>query len=389
MVKRVLVFSTDDHLYPAGGAEQAFGNISERMPDVEFDLICAKLRKGVKGFERVKNVNIYRMGFGMPIIDSIVLALFGHFCAYKLMRTHTYDLIWSIMASYGAFAAVRVKKKTHIPFLLTLQEGDAFEHIYARVKYVRKSFNEIFQLADGLQAISKYLLTWGKEMGFRGADAKVIPNGVDVDVYLREYSLEEIARVRNAFGFEAGSTILITSSRLEKKNGVADVITALSKLPPKVCFVICGSGSLESELKAQVKQLDLSSRVTFLGFVDPSELPLLMKASDIFIRPSLTEGLGIAFLEGMAAIGIIVGTPVGGIPDFLTDGKTGFMVTVEDPDSIKMVIEKIMSLSESEKGLVRREAQSVIREVYNWDIVTRHMQELFDDITRSHERTHS
>ena len=62
---RVLVFSTDDFLYPAGGAEQALGNIVKRLPDVEFDLICAKLRRGVKGYERVGNVSIYRMGFGI------------------------------------------------------------------------------------------------------------------------------------------------------------------------------------------------------------------------------------------------------------------------------------------------------------------------------------
>ena len=158
MAKRILIFSTDDHLVPAGGAEQAFGNITQRLPHIEFDLICAKLRKNVKDFEKVGNVNIYRMGFGIPKVDGFILALFGHFCAYKLMRKQRYDLLWSIMASYGAFAAVRVKKKTGVPLLLTLQEGDSFDYIYNRVRFVRKSFNNIFASADGIQAISNYLL---------------------------------------------------------------------------------------------------------------------------------------------------------------------------------------------------------------------------------------
>jgi glycosyltransferase involved in cell wall biosynthesis len=88
---------------------------------------------------------------------------------------------------------------------------------------------------------------------------------------------------------------------------------ALKELPADVCFVICGSGELEDEIRAQVDELKISNRVLFKGFVNPKELPLLMKASDAFIRPSLSEGLGNAFLEAMAARIPIIGTTVGGI----------------------------------------------------------------------------
>ncbi len=380
MVKRVLIFSTDDHLYPAGGAEQAMGNITERLPHIEFDLICAKLRKGVKGFEKVKNVNIYRMGFGFPKVDGFILALFGHFCAYKLMKKHSYDLIWSIMASYGAFAAVRVKKKMKLPFLLTLQEGDAFEYIYNRVKYVRKSFNEIFRIADGIQAISHYLLRWGKEMGYAGTHGKVIPNGVAIDAFTQTFPVDTLNQKRASFGFPSNATILITSSRLEKKNGIKDVINALSKLSPEVCFVVCGSGSLEASVKAQVAALGLMNRVKFMGFVDPGELPLLMKSCDIFIRPSLTEGLGNAFLEGMAARMIVVGTPAGGIPDFLTDGETGFMVGIEDPESIARTVKKIQSLDTDTKEKILNRAEEMVRTRYDWNVVTKDVEVIFSEL---------
>lgn len=374
MVKRVLVFSTDDHLYPAGGAEQAFGNISERLPHIEFDLICAKLRKGVKGFERVKNVNIHRMGFGIPKVDGIILALFGHVCAYKLMRTHSYDLIWSIMASYGAFSAIRVKKKTGLPFLLTLQEGDSFEYIYGRVKRVRKSFNEIFERADGIQAISTYLLEWGNEMGYKGSYGRVVPNGVALDAFLHEFSAEEILRTRASFGFPNDSFILITSSRLEKKNGIKDVVESLPKLPSNVCFVICGSGSLEDEIRAQVQRLGLERRVIFKGFVDPKEIPLLMRASDAFIRPSLSEGLGNAFLEAMAARIPVLGTHVGGIQDFLFDGETGFVVGVEDTESIARGVGRVLSLDTDTKKTILDRAENMVKSTYNWDIIAQTME---------------
>jgi glycosyltransferase involved in cell wall biosynthesis len=374
---RVLVFSTDDHLYPAGGAEQAFGNITERLPHIEFDLICAKLRKGVPAYEKVKNVSIYRMGFGIPRLDGIILALFGHCRARKLMRTNRYDLVWSIMASYGAFSAVRVKKKAGIPFLLTLQEGDSFDYIYERVRWVRKSFDEIFRTADGIQAISKYLLSWGKEMGYRGSHGEVIPNGVDLQAFGRAHTAEELRETRASFGLPDGAFILVTSSRLEKKNGVSDVVEALGKLPVHVCFVICGSGSLESSLRGQVTRLGLTDRVRFMGFVDPSRLPAILKASDAFIRPSLSEGLGNAFLEAMSVRLPTFGTNAGGIPDFLTDGETGFVLEAESPESIAKAVLRLLSLDAESREKILDRAERLVGEQYDWDLIAKNMETLF------------
>ncbi len=379
---RVLVFSTDDHLYPAGGAEQAFGNITERLPHITFDLICARLRRHSLRYEEVKNVRIHRIGFGVPRIDGILLALIGQFSAYRLMKKFEYDLVWSIMASYGAFSAVRIKKKKRLPFLLTLQEGDSFEHIYSRVKYVRGLFNEIFNVADGIQAISRYLLSWGKEMGYEKNHGVVIPNGVAIDAFTKQFTDEEIQEKRKSFGFPDTAFVLMTSSRLEKKNGVGDVIKSLALLPSDVCFVICGSGSLDGEIHAMVKQNNLDSRVRFMGFVDPKELPLLMKASDAFIRPSLTEGLGTAFLEAMAAHILVIGTRAGGISDFLENEKTGFVVEIENPKSIAETVQRIMSCDNETKQKILNSAERTIRETYNWDVVTVRMENLFNTLTQ-------
>lgn len=378
---RVLVFSTDDHLYPAGGAEQAFGNITERLPHIEFDLICAKLRRGVSSYEKVKNVNIHRMGFGIPKVDGVILALFGHHFARKLMRKNRYDLVWSIMASYGAFSAVRVKKQTGLPLLLTLQEGDSFDYIYERVKYVRKSFNEIFRVADGIQAISKYLLSWGREMGYRGSHGVVIPNGVDLTLFGQTYSDALISEMRASFGFPRDAFILVTSSRLEKKNGVGDIVEALKLLPPHVCFVICGSGSLDNRIREQVASLGLADRVRFMGFVDPSKLPLILRAGDAFIRPSLSEGLGNAFLEAMSVRLPVLGTDAGGIPDFLTDGETGFMVGIENPSSIREAVTRLMELSPEEKAKLLDRAEHLVKEKYDWNLIAESMEALFNKLT--------
>lgn len=372
---RVLIFSTDDHLYPAGGAEQAMGEITKRLPDIEFDLICAKLRKQSPSFEQVGNVAIYRIGFGIPKLDGILLALFGHFKAFSLAHKNEYDLLWSIMASYGAFSAVRVKKQFGIPLLLTLQEGDPTEYILNKVRSVRKQFDEIFSIADGLQPISQFLRSWGKDMGYTGEVDSVIPNGVDIENFTQEFDTDEIAELRKEFGFSEDALVLLTSSRLEIKNGVGDVVDALPLMDDNVCFVICGTGSLEDEIREKVRIHKLEDRVKFMGFVTHELLPKLLQASDVFIRPSLTEGLGNAFLEGMAAHRCVIGTLVGGIPDFLFDGKTGFACKPENPQSIADAVTRIQSLSLEDKEVLLERAYTQVVEIYNWEVIVKQMRE--------------
>ena len=119
----------------------------------------------------------------------------------------------------------------------------------------------------------------------------------------------------------------------------------------------------------------------FLGFVDPNDLPLLMQSSDVFIRPSLTEGLGNAFLEAMASRVLTVGTDAGGIPDFLTHGKTGFVVEKEDPRNIAQVITYIEGLPGDKKEAVRDNAYDLIHSSYSWDKIAIAMKGLFEKLT--------
>jgi len=95
-------------------------------------------------------------------------------------------------------------------------------------------------------------------------------------------------------------------------------------------------------------------------------LPRVLKACDAFARPSRSEGLGNSFLEAMAAGIPVVGTPVGGIVDFLKDGETGLLAQAENP---KSVAEKINQLA-TDKGLCKtlaRNAQALAVSRYDWE----------------------
>lgn len=381
MKKKILIFSTA--YFPlVGGAEVALKEIIQGLPEYDFDIVTARMKKNLSRVETMKTTTVYRMGIGVPWFDKLLLAVCGGMYGQRLHKKNSYAAVWSMMASYGGFAALSMKKKTHLPFLLTLQEGDPIEYILHKVRFVRHRFNQIFTQADGLQAISTYLMTWGENMGFQGPVKEVVPNGVDVSRFTQKFSNEEILTVRKNFGFREDAVVLVTASRLVIKNGVADVIRALTLLPPQICFVICGVGELEDSLHALAKELHVDSRVVFLGNVSHQELPKILRASDIFIRASITEGLGNSFLEAMAVGLPTIGTPVGGIPDFLTDGETGFFCEPHSPESIGKTVTRILELTPQEKTVMHENAMKIILEKYNWQYICVRMRFIFDALTQ-------
>ncbi len=379
---RVAIFSTDDFIPPAGGAEIAIGEITKRLPHIEFDLWTARLRKECPPFEKKDNVTIYRLGIGNPNLDKILLATLGHHYVMAMHKKKKYHLLWSMMASYGAFSALRCKKKLNLPYLLTLQEGDPLDVLENKMRWFKKSFQNLFVLADGLQPISHYLYEWGKRMGFGGEYGQVIPNGVDIEHFSYPHPAADKQELRKSWGFAQNATILITVSRLEEKNGVGDIIKALSLLPKEVCLVIAGFGSLEKNLQSQVLKLGLEERVKFVGLITHVRLPLYLQSSDIFIRPSLTEGLGNAFLEAMASSTPVIATLVGGIPDFLFDGVTGFACEPKNSFTIARAVERIMGLDTIALDKVRQKALQLVQDQFNWNSVAKRMEQLFQAMTQ-------
>ena len=362
----IVIFSTA--YFPlVGGAEVAMKEITDRLPQEAFHLITAQIRPGLPKREHIGNVEVHRLGIGMPI-DKCLLPFLSPWHAWRIQYRVERPVIWSLMASYNGFGALFytwLRPKTRL--LLTLQEGDPLEHIDRRVGRFQSLFRKIFQRADAVQAISHFLAHWATRMGAR-VTPQVVPNGVDVERFAKPLVEPQRTSLRASLGYGPEDVVVITTSRLTLKNGIDDVIRALPSLPPRVKFLIVGEGEDGDKLKALVEEKRVSDRVQFLGRRDHAELPNLLRASEIFIRASLSEGLGISFLEAMAVGLPTIGTPVGGIPDFLVDGETGVFCHPRDPASVAAAITRILE----DHGLREKLAiagPELIRTQYEWQAI--------------------
>lgn len=387
--KRILIFSLVYYPRHIGGAEVAVKEITDRLGNsFVFDMIT--LRKDAPKFERIGNVNVYRVGFGWRAGDNSLLNrfkvykyFFPFFALVKAVLLHQknhYDLAWSIMANYAGFGALFFKLLYQkVPFILTLQEGDPIDYIQGRVGVFYPVFKMIFTKADRIQTISNYLADWAKDMGAK-VPIVVVPNGVDG----KRFSIDDTNKkneirhkIRSELGLDKEDVVLVTTSRLVEKNAVGDIIESLKYLPENVKLIVIGKGRLELTLKNQSEILGLVNRVYFIGFLYHDDIPRYLWASDIFVRPSLSEGMGNSFIEAMAAGLPVIATPVGGITDFLKDGETGLFCEANNPKSIAQKVQKLIKDEESCQYIVRT-ASNMVRQKYDWSLISLEMNSFFN-----------
>lgn len=391
--KRVLIFSLA-YLPFAGGAELALRHITDRIDDVEFDLIALRFDRNLPRVERVGNITVYRVGFSKrsPTARDLMrfplylLKVFFAFSALRkalsLYRVRRYDAVWAMMSYAGIPAALFKLRHPRVPFLLTLQEGDSIAHITKRwrIKMIWPLYRMVFTKATFVQTISHYLAEFARAMGYKGP-LEVIPNGVDVQKFAIENEKFKGDELRQKLGIGENEKIIITTSRLVEKNAVGDLIMALRDLDANIKLLILGTGSLEEQLRLLAKKYGLGGRVRFAGYVDIQEIPQYLAISDVFCRPSLSEGFGSSFIEAMAAGVPVVATPVGGIIDFLFDPEknpekepTGLFCDVRDPKSIAQKVKQFLS-DDALRARIVANARKLAQEKYNWDLIAKEMQE--------------
>lgn len=206
---------------------------------------------------------------------------------------------------------------------------------------------------DGVAAISNRVADALIEAGVTPAQVTIIPSGVDCE-HFRPASVAERDAARTRFGIQAGDFAIGSVGMLEERKGHRYLIEALAKMkrtpstiqPPRVCL-IAGDGSRRQELIALAAKLGISTQVRFLGMVEDSRS--VLDALDVFLFPSLKEGLGVALLEAMACGLPVIASAAGGVPDLVAE-NSGIVVPPGDGAPIAD------ALSELERDPQRRAA---------------------------------
>ena len=363
MTHHTLIFSTAYHPF-VGGAEVAIKEITDRIDNIKFSMITPRYDRKLKKEEKVGNVYVYRIGFGNKF-DKFLSPFLGAMKTISINKKDKIDTFWCMMVSFTSGAAYIadffLRKKKHI--VLTIQEGDSKEHIKRkRFGLIGLSWKMALKRSTRVTVISSYLQKLVRDYGYKGK-IDLIPNGVNFDLF------SSIPKKEHD-GF-----CIITTSRLVYKNAIDEIIKSLQYLSEDVKLLVLGTGFLEKKLKKLAEEMNVSNRVEFLGHIKHKDLPRYFSISDVFVRPSRSEGMGISFLEAMAAGIPVIATNVGGISDFLYDMETGLVCNVDDPESISDNIKKLKSNFNLKNDIIYK-AKKLVKEKYGWKKISKNMEKI-------------
>ena len=223
--------------------------------------------------------------------------------------------------------------------------------------YTRYLYN---RRVDAVIAISRPIADVLISAGVEAGKIRVIHSGID---------RARFPGAERESTSEPGTPMIGTVAHLEARKGHRYLLQAARLLKDQgyvFKIALAGEGSLKQELADMAQALGLAAEVSFLGFI--SDVPKFLAAIDIFVLPSLYEGLGVAALEAMAAGKAVVASRVGGLADLVKDSETGFLVPPADAQALgaavaKLLEEKALRAAFGQKGATRVREHFTIEEM--------------------------
>jgi L-malate glycosyltransferase len=361
-----------DHL-KFGGAQTHLVQLLSQLDRRRFaPMVCAlKARGELRPAIEQMGVPVLDGGLGRTLMGPgglrVVARLVRLLRAYHVDIAHSYlfhpNVLTPIAARLAGVRATVVSKRSldRYPSLVT--------------RYAVKLGNALAdRVMVNAEAIGRFVAA---EEGCSAAKMVLIPNGVCEDA-LRPAG--DGRAKRRELGLPLDAPVIGAVSRLAWKKGIRHLIEAIPHIleaAPDAHIVIAGDGPLRAELEADADALGIRNRVLFLGS-RPDAIEL-MATFDVFVLPSVVEGMSNALLEAMAVGRPVVVTDVGGNAEVAIDGETGLVVPPADPHQLAASIVKLLEAPElaAEMGAAGRRR---VVDHYQIDVMTRRIEGLYEQL---------
>jgi glycosyltransferase involved in cell wall biosynthesis len=315
---------------PIGGVENQLLLVLKNYDREKFQpFVCSLSEKGEIGQEiekigiKVFALNKLKHTFDYSIIKDICDIIKRE--RIQIVRTHQYHANF-----YGRIAA----KKSKVPCIVA-----SVHNVYTRDKKLHRRIINRFlaRFTDKIIAVSEEVkMDILKYDRISEDKVQVIYNGVDLNAFNESFDKEQI---KSKLGINPNVPVIGTVGRLTEQKGHIYLLQAILKLKhkfPDIKVLIVGDGPLMDELKSYTSSSGLSNNVIFTGF--RRDIPALLSIMDIFVFPSLWEGLPNALIEAMASGKAIIASNLPQIKEVLDSDGLGILVPPKDSDSISQSI---------------------------------------------------
>lgn len=302
-----------DSLEPSGVGEHMLTLAAELSRRFCISFVCPASQSGLAFIKRAKALNLKTLELEVrgEAVNHQSLGDWLRAGGADIFHCHAgigwegHDGIYKARAAHVPL----IVRTEHLPYLIT-DSGQ------------QTNYQNMMRAVDKLICVSDEVRRSFQDAGVPVRKLEIVRNGI---VPRRICADRKIVRAR--LNLPLNARIVLTTGRLTEQKGhrfLLEAVPTIIEHAPETHFVLVGEGQLKDELRARVRGLGLQSQVHFTGHRD--DVPELMTAADLFVLPSLFEGLPLVILEAMAAGLPVIGTRVCGINEAVIDEITGRLV---------------------------------------------------------------
>lgn len=374
---RVAMFTDYFPPHAGGGVEKVVYELSRGLvrEGAEVDLFTLRTAGGARE-ELMDGVRVHRSAaFELTRLLRLQSAfspqLFVN--AYRQLKANPPDVIHAHNTFFfSSLAAATLAKLLRRPLVTTLHLGslDALPlpQRLPVLAYERSLGRAIVAASDRLVCVSEAVAAHGLRMGARPDRVSVQLNAVDSETFRPPREERD------------GPPRMVFVGRLIQNKGPQYLVEALPAVlgrHPEATVCFAGDGPMRASLEARCRELGIEGAVQFPG--TRSDVPEVLRECDLFVRPSLMEGLPLTTLEAMASGLPAVVTPVGGTPEVVEDGVTGLLVPPRDVPALAAALERLLA-----DRALRREmgttGRSRVERDFGWDRVVQQSLALYEHV---------
>lgn len=342
-----------------GGLAISAGRLGDSLTaaghDVRLFAPTVNLPPTIKQTLPSSGVHVTRFGAHKRMDDTLVdwleLTIEEH-------QREPFDLIHAYFLPMAGFVGTYAGKYLNIPSVVSIRGNDI-----ERAAFDPSKFSQVMYALQNANAVTTNASVLAKKAkAFIDREIHIIPNGIDTTLFKPMKRNEVLGEMLQVAGRK--SKVVGFVGELREKKGLAILLTGYAQLVKKMPVSLLIVGEIrEGEDKKVFEEFKISNPqlpITITGHIPHKDLPAYYSLMDIFVHPSLRDGMPNAVLEAMACEVPVIATPVGGVMDVIEDGVNGFLVNVNDADGLAQKMAEVLSQPEKRESIARSGREAVL-----------------------------
>jgi glycosyltransferase involved in cell wall biosynthesis len=273
-----------------------------------------------------------------------------------------FDVLNAYFLTHAGFIATYAGKYLDLPSVISIRGNDIERAAFDPSKFSHVMY--ALQNASAVTTNASELVNRAK--AFFDREIILIQNGIDLEHFR---PMPRNVRLGEALGLkgktlEERMPVIGFAGELREKKGLSSLVRAYAQVnkihPTHLLIVGQVRPGEDQQIVDEFQASNPDSRIIITGYISPNDLPAYYSLMDVFVHPSLRDGMPNALLEAMACERPVIASPVGGMLDVVKDGETGIFVPVNDSNALARAIDNVLNKAELQSHLGKAARRSII-----------------------------